>query len=259
MSTPLTVCGMQCFDRCSAILALPGTPFYPEDPVCIRSLSVLVGALCLLSLAAAASGGSAEAIPVKAKGVIVFLEGEVLLEESDAFIGQEVPLGVTIETGPDSFCEVIFDKRNIFRIREKCKAVLNIDEEHRRIDLHTGSVAFVFNRLQTRASRRGTFTVNTPTAVAGVRGTAVFIKVESAGSTYVCTCNGSLTLNDALGGGARQVESKLHKAYRYSRKGESISTERAPLLYHDNASMDALSAKIGYRIRWGDKSPDGGY
>jgi ferric-dicitrate binding protein FerR (iron transport regulator) len=178
------------------------------------------------------------------------LEAQMAGEEAFA-------LEATIRTGPDSSCEIVFGGRNIFQVQENCTAVLYIDREHQRINLKTGSIAFVFRKLQKLGSGRGGFSVDTPTAAAGVRGTAFFIKVEDLKNTYICTCNGRLTLRDAVRERRRWVQADLHKAYRYTTVGDEIKSTRVGLLYHDNATMDDLAAMIDYTIRWGTRESPG--
>lgn len=99
------------------------------------------------------------------------------------------------------------------------------------------------------------------TPVAGVRGAAFFIQVESPTSTYVRTCNGALRLADVMAGNRREVESDSHKALRFVDTAGGIHVSTAPLLYHRNATMDDLARKIHVRIPWArDRGgDDGGY
>ena len=108
---------------------------------------LLIVALYVALSAVVFASGPGETAPVDSRGVIEFYEGEVYLEDEEVFIGQEVPPGATIRTGPDSSCEIVFGGANIFHINENCTAVLYIDREQRRIDLKTGSIAFVFQKL----------------------------------------------------------------------------------------------------------------
>ena len=81
--------------------------------------------------------------------------------------------------------------------------------------------------------------------------------MEDPKNTYICTCNGRLTLRDAVRDRRRWVQADLHKAYRYTREGDGINTTRVGLLYHDNATMDDLAEKIDYTIRWGTSESSG--
>jgi hypothetical protein len=201
-------------------------------------------ALFVTALAAA----SAAAAPAPA-GEIAYLEGEVTVDRVPARIGQPVPSGAVVQTGPASVCEITWGNRNIIQIQENTRAVLGTARVTPGIDLQRGSVAAVLNKLA-MISGRDSFRIRTPSAVAGVRGTTFFVKVEDEATTYVCACNGSIDVTRGL---ARQAElaSSAHMARRFSRAGLATRITEPGLLYHDNATMDRLAQKIGYSIPWG--------
>jgi hypothetical protein len=215
--------------------------------------------LALAGAEAALAGGAAEGLPANPRGIIEYLEGEVLLNGLPAQIGQEVPPGAVLETGRGSWCEVVFAGKNIFRIESDSIARIDIELQNGAIELRQGALAAVFQKLQRVTAGKGGFQLRTPTAVAGVRGTAFFIKVESPDSTYICTCNGSTRLADAAESFRRDVRSDRHKALRFAREGDGVRASLAPLLYHDNPYMDRLAARIGGRIPWGAGGADKGY
>lgn len=125
------------------------------------------------------------------------------------------------------------------------------------IDLQTGALAAVFSKLQALGSGGGAFGITTPTAVAGVRGTAFYIKVEDPASTYVCTCNGTLTQRAPERKTKIRVTAANHEAYRFSRTSKGVRRTRAGLLYHDDALMDRLAAEVGTRLIWGSEEESG--
>jgi hypothetical protein len=215
--------------------------------------------LFLLSFSALHAEGSREATPINVKGIIEYLEGEVTVNGNPADFGEEIEAGSILKTGDASYCEVMFGGRNIFRLEENTIAQLNINsvEGLQAVTLEQGAMAAVFQKIQKIGGKRGTFSINTPTAVAGIRGTAFFIKVEDANNTYICTCNGQTALEDENKNFVKRVSAAAHKAFRFSRTADGIKADPATLLYHDNASMDRLAVKISYTIPWGtnkDKS-----
>ena len=197
-------------------------------------------------------GGETETGPINPKGVIEYFEGEVLLDGNEVELGQEVSLGSTIQTGPDSYCELVFGRKNIFQVQENTLAVLNIDETHGSINLETGAVAAVFKRLRTLDPESNEFLISTQTAMAGVRGTSLYVRVEDADNTYICICNGKLALADNDNGSKMSVSAQAHKANRFTRKNGVISVAPARLAYHNSNSMDALARKIKTSINWED-------
>lgn len=202
----------------------------------------------------ATAGGEGEASPASSLGTIEYLEGEVFLNDSEAQIGQKVDPGSTIQTGPKSFCEVVFRGKNIFQIQEDSTAVVGISRTQGTIELEKGSLAAVFDRLQRLNSQKGAFLVKTPVAIAGVRGTAFYIMVEDQNNTYICTCNGKTELEDTGRENRIDVTSEHHNAFRFSNSGGTVASSKARLLYHDDAIMNELAEKIRVSIPWGEQN-----
>jgi len=211
--------------------------------------------LCLCAAGGLYAGGAGESVSVNTTGLIEYMEGEVTLNGEAARIGLEVEPGSTVRTGSESYCEVIFQGRNIFQIQEDSTAVISIDASSGGIELERGSLAAVFKQVRTLGAGGDGFQLKTPVAVAGVRGTAFFIKAEDGSSTYVCTCNGTLELEDVEEGNRLRVRSEHHTAYRFSTTDTGIRRIRAPLLYHNDSDLDRLATKIRTAIDWGE----GGY
>ncbi len=46
------------------------------------------------------------------------------------------------------------------------------------------------------------------------------------------------------------IEAAHHASYRVTDKNGSVSMDKAPMLYHSDADMEALAGKIGYTIDW---------
>ena len=101
----------------------------------VPAAGLLAAAFGLAVAAVGHAGGQEESGPVNPRGVIEYLEGEVLLEGAPAEIGQEVPLGAVIETAEQSLCEVVFAGRNIFRIEAGSLARIEIEEARGAIEL----------------------------------------------------------------------------------------------------------------------------
>jgi len=179
-----------------------------------KSLLTVLALLAVWGVAAARAAGGGEAGPAPAgPAQVVYLEGEVMLDGQQAVLGQEVPPGAMLQTGARSYC----GGKNIFRVQEQSLAVFDVQAGRGAIDLRQGALAAVFHKLQRLGGGEEAVRLITPTAVAGVRGTAFFVQVESPTRTYLCTCNGTLRLADVLQDKRLQVSSSIHKAYRFSR------------------------------------------
>jgi hypothetical protein len=59
-----------------------------------------------------------------------------------------------------------------------------------------------------------------------------------------------MTLEDNQEGNQKNVEAYHHKAYRYIAEADTVRTESASLLYHDDESMEAIAEQIGEEILW---------
>lgn len=192
---------------------------------------------------------AAQGTPAEAEGRVVYLTGTVTVDGVPARIGQPVRSGGVVTTGPDGSCEVVFAGQNIVQLRANSIAVLTFAGLARGIQVESGTLAAVIRGLTAQADA-APFQVDTPTAVAGVRGTALFVKVLDPGRTYLCLCNGTLTLQDNRGGNHATVTAAHHCALEYRRDGERIVTRSAPLSYHTDSEMEGLAARIGSTIDW---------
>ncbi len=213
----------------------------------MKRLSILFLFLCAVVFLVSGNGTS-ETASVPVNGAVTYLAGDVLLNGNPAVEGASVKTGDKIQTGPGAFCEVVFNTGNVFTLEEN--TIASIDWGKYRITLDKGAIASVFDKLKKIIGTDRKFTIVTPSAAAGIRGTVFYIKVEDPQNTYVCTCNGELSLS----GGEKQFDSPAghHKAFRFTKEGTTVRVSSAKLLYHDDAKMDALAADINQTIPWSD-------
>lgn len=193
--------------------------------------------------AAQPAGGSA------VQGEVEYAQGDLTINGMPTRIGAVVKSGDTVKTGADGTCEITFEGRNIVQIEPNSLAVLNFESFGRGIQLQSGSLAAVLKELTPTASANR-FQLDTPTTVAGVRGTVFYVKVLDPNATYFCLCNGEISLQDNSGGNQQTLEAAHHHAVEYARSGGKITVKSAQLLYHTDAQMQRLASKIGYTIDW---------
>ena len=181
-------------------------------------------------------------------GEVVFMENDVTLNNVPADIGDAAKDGDLLRTGESSYAEVNFGEQRIFRAMEDTSVVLNARQNT--LELDQGA----FGVIQSKArflSRDDPWELKTPTAVAAVRGTTYFIKVENADSTYICICNGEIETKDGAHGNTLKLEASHHKAVRYIRNDDgSFVVEDAPMIYHTDEDMESLAGHIGASIDW---------
>ena len=197
----------------------------------------------------------AVSVPLHAKtgvsGKTVTLSGTVEVDGQNAFKGMIVHPRATIKTYEGSFIEIVFNEKNIFKIFENSEATLNLDSEERSIRLTSGAIANILKRLDALRERfKPRYTVATATAVAGVRGTVFFVRVEDKENTYICVCNGEIQITDTSGANKTIIAEKHHKAVRFTRKQGKTVISSAGMLYHTDEGVEKLAEKINEKIDW---------
>ena len=211
---------------------------------------VLIFILLFIIPFAVTAGGQAEAVmPVSIDGIIEYYDGDVTVDNVPAEFGMKVKYGVVVKTGADSYCEVVFEGKNIFRIMESTIAEIRISAEAPEIQLEKGAVAALFNKLDALTSNEP-FRVKTQTTVASVRGTAFFIKTIDTSTTYVCLCNGELELAEGDGNNAGDYSSGHHTAVYFKEADGITEVLEAPMLYHSDEDMESLADHIDEKIYW---------
>lgn len=186
-----------------------------------------------------------------AVGRVEYLIGEVRINGSLVDFGYEVQIGDWVETGPAATVDIVFDRVNVISLDENTVAQLHLGTRRQEVDLRFGSMSAVFDRVRTLAGNGG-FNVRTPTSVGGVRGTSFFIKVVDSDTSYVCTCNGTVTWGPEGPGENFASSAEEHEAF-YFRKtpGGGVAVEDADLKYHSNESMDEVAERHGLVVPWG--------
>jgi hypothetical protein len=200
----------------------------------------------------AGSGQAASDTVSTVEARVEYIEGDVLLDGEPTNIGAEVPPGGRIETGADGLVDVVFGNGNALRIEENTALTMDLSDPSQGLDVRRGTVAAVFEGLRSiGVAESDDFRVRTPTAVAGVRGTAFFVRVENENSTYICTCHGELD----FGPHGMTIRAARHDARRFIREGGEVRVEQAPEIYHDSDSLNAVADVVGVTIAWGEE-PD---
>ena len=184
--------------------------------------------------------------------MLEYAEGNVRINGEEAELGQDVPFGATVQTGEDSYGEITIGTGNIFRIQSNSVAILELDDDSLEINLRFGAVGAVFDKIDS-VVKGGSARVATPTAVAGVRGTAFFVNAEDLETTYICTCNGTLHITDKNGEAEQIVESGHHTAFRFARDDDTYAIESSVLIYHDDGYMERLAESVEVSIDWVDR------
>jgi len=199
------------------------------------------------------AGGQSESSVMQRTGVLEYIQGEVFINNQLGSIGDSVNSDDIIKTGANSYCEIVFGERNLFRLEDN--TITQIDWAKSEVQLSQGAIGAVFTNLNRFITPDRNFIVSTPSVAAGVRGTVFYIKIENPQNTYLCICNGELDLTESYNGIV--ISSGHHQAYRFSNREGTLSYAPAPLLYHDDPKMESIADKIDYSIPWGKTGSKG--
>ncbi|HEY9593854.1 MAG TPA: FecR family protein [Spirochaetia bacterium] len=200
-------------------------------------------------LVAATVGFAQTAKPVPVTPTITYLEGSVSVDGKDAAIGDIVPLGSVVRTGQGAVAEIAFNGRNAVRLAESTTLLFNPGNLQSGSELRQGALTLVLKKLVAGAGGES-FIVRTPSAVAGVRGTSFFLKVESPASTYVCACNGAVSVLGTDGTPLRELASAHHSGLHIEGTGGQPKLTEAGLLYHTDSDLQQVAADVGVAIDW---------
>ncbi len=217
-----------------------------------RTISTLL--LTALTVVAFAAGEQEDRTPVAAsgattpRGTVVFLEGSVEIDGQTAELGTEMGNRAVVQTGPNSYCDIVFADKNAVRVAQNATVTLDFSGKIIEVNLEKGGVTAVLRKLNTVAGQ-DSFRVSSPSAVAGVRGTSFCVWSDGVES-YICACNGTVHTIDAQGSNESVLSSAHHSALLYSPAGQSYSAAAAAMLHHTDADVESLAARIGETIDW---------
>lgn len=202
--------------------------------------SFLKAILCVSVIVMSFSPFTASA---ETNGIVSYIDGAVSINGETAKTDDIVGRGDKILTGRDSACEITISDNSIIRIQSDSEILFNVDEtSNSAIDILKGWFSGVFQKRDVL--------IRTPTSVAGIRGTALCIKIENENSTYTCTCNGKIHWRGKGHEEDELVSAPHHKARRYQIADGKTSIEDVGLLYHSDEALEQLARKINVKIDW---------
>lgn len=193
-------------------------------------------------------GNKTQAGTIGGTARVAYFEGSVRIDGKDASLDMRVPDRVEIITGKDSVVEIVFADKNVFRVGPESAASIDFSKAAAEIDLKKGSIGAVLKKLK-RLVGTDSFIIKTATAQAGVRGTALCVWSDGVAG-YICCCNGTVRTIDANGLHEETLVSEHHTARLFKPAGADISVEAAGLLWHTDADVESLAARIGEAIDW---------
>lgn len=173
--------------------------------------------------------------------VIDSVSGTVTVDAAAAGAGMVLASGGKVVTGPGARCVVRIGDGIAVRLEERAVATIRQHRRQTRINLERGALAAVVRP-------GGRLTVGCGSALVGTRGAAFFSKIETAGRSYHCVCNGRIHI--VSDGFNRDVSAARHKGLVFNTVSSRPPVARG-IQSHDDRGMDALAALVGYAIPWG--------
>mgnify|MGYP006298294233 CR=1 FL=1 len=174
--------------------------------------------------------------------------GEVSFNGETASPGTVFTNKLSIQTGPGSYCDLIFIEKNILRVFSDSKLDIDLSEAEKSVTLEIGGVGFVMG--EPIGDEKDPFEVETQVAVAAVRGTVFDMVMEESNQIYVCTCNGEIH-HQAGESFEETISASHHNSYRIRKESDGSLTEmESGMEYHDDTVMDFLATKVGLEIDW---------
>ncbi len=156
--------------------------------------------------------------------VVSFFIGDVKLNEKAINIGDQIKQSDVVSTADRSSCDVKVGG-SIIRIKENSKlefaALLNKDSENTVLGLEKGKMLCKPKKLL----KDDSFTVKTPTAVAGVRGTQFTIETDVNNTTRIKVFDGKVKVAKRIEAFEDKVEQVLENADPIAEKESVIITE----------------------------------
>jgi hypothetical protein len=185
------------------------------------------------------------------------LQGSVLINGAPAQVNSIVFPGDVITTGSASFGVFVIGK-DAFLVRENSRMELAGDKVGQQpgatkivktIKVASGKVLSVFGKGEKR--------IETTNAVAGVRGSALYVEAETD-LTYLCLCYGEAELGSQVYPSAREtIVTKHHDHPRYIlAKCAGKPFLRAPAMNHTDEELTMLEALVGRKPPF---TADGGF
>lgn len=172
------------------------------------------------------------------------VSGDVHINGVAASAGSYVKPGDIIITAPNASASFVVGK-NAFLLREKSHVEIIGDHEKvqkkpslKGLKIRAGKVLSVFEQ--------GEFRISSPTAIIGVRGTAIYIEAYPE-YTYTCLCYGTADIEAVTYPGVKEtLKTTHHEAPRYifgPAAGKPIL--EAPMLNHTDAEVIMIESLVG--------------
>ncbi len=167
---------------------------------------------------------------VQNDGLVNFIAGDVKIvadgKTVSANVGDKITQGMIVKTGAKAIVDIYF-QGSVIRILEKSSVVMkelvkNLSENKELTELYVEN-GQMFSKVTRKLSQGEKFRVNTPTAVAGVRGTEFLVSEKEGKSTIACI-EGKVAVKESSSDDSAFVEVEAGKEANVE-KGKPVSVD----------------------------------
>jgi len=179
--------------------------------------------------------------PSRSNASVLSLDGRAAKSGEEVSSGDRILQGETllVEDGARVVLR-LKDPPAAFQIKDAAKLVFESTGDSILLSLDRGHLLTVVRRSPKK------FRIQTPAATVGVRGTAFYLESRAVDQTYLCLCDGHVTLSafdtdlGMAAAGRRQHRPVLVSPGRYG--GAQISP--APMINHTNSEIESLETAL---------------
>jgi hypothetical protein len=119
---------------------------------------------------------------------VLALQGDVQIDGKPAVVGTPVTRTSTVQTGDGAWARITLMPHNVLAVRPNSKFTLGTSVRKQ------WSVKLALGALWSFLPKGSSYEVETSNAVAGVRGTTLYVGAAGEGKTGVCACDGEVEL-----------------------------------------------------------------
>lgn len=174
------------------------------------------------------------AVAAETESRIRRLQGDVRFNGKILQVGDIISAPLEVVAGEHAYAAFNVG-RNAYLIRANSRVTISAPKEAGvAVDVAIGRMLAVFDK--------GHAQVSTPTAVAGIRGTGIYVESE-ADRSYVCLCYGSAELSSTDNRELREsIATRHHDAPRYVSRNGIVP---APVKNHSDDELSLLESLVG--------------
>ena len=175
------------------------------------------------------SGCTQKVSPVAQQAKLIYILGDVSINDAPAKLGQILQNNSLIKTGKESTAEIRMGTLTGAQIRENSQVKIVQDENGWNVVSQVGAVLSLV--------QKGTnYHLRSPAAVMAVRGTIFYTHTYNDSTHYVCTCNGTVDImHDHTT--TKTVSAPHHEGYTVMKTASGHRLEPAPMQEHEDVQI----------------------